>query len=355
MAARSNVRPFPMRNATIFHMKRVLIVTDAWYPQVNGVVTVLAKMSAILEDRGYEVNRITPEGFISLPLPFYPEIQLALFPRRKVARIIRHFNPDAIHIATEGPLGLAARRYCLRHSIPFTTSYHTHFQLHIEARMGGMLTSGVNAWLRWFHRPAVHTMVATQSLKHILDNIKFEHIEIWPLGVDTSLFVRTNQTPIDDLTKPVFVYFGRLAAEKNVEEFLRLDLPGSLLVIGDGPDRPRLEKKYGASARFVGYKRGQELVDYLSGCDVFVFPSTTETFGLVIVEALALGIPVAAHNVMGPRDIITEGKDGYLDSDLREAALKCLTLSPDDCRAKASQYSWEHSADAFLSHLVYLH
>ncbi len=344
-----------MQNATMFSMKRVLIVTDAWHPQVNGVVTVLVKMSALLKDRGYFVHIIEPEEFVTLPLIFYPEIRLALFPKRKVSRLIKNFKPDAIHIATEGPLGFAARSYCMQHHIPFTTSYHTHFQLHIEARIGKILTRPVNAFLRWFHRPAAHTMVATQSLMDILTTIGLEHLEIWPLGVDAELFNRAKSKEAADLQKPVFMYFGRLTPEKNVEEFLKLELPGSKLVIGDGPDRPYLEKKYEKTATFVGYKRGQELVDWLSLSDVFVFPSVTETFGLVIVEALALGIPVAAHDVMGPRDIITQGKDGYLSRDLREAALKCLTLSPQDCRTKARQYSWEHSADAFLRHLVYLY
>lgn len=197
-------------------------------------------------------------------------------------------------------------------------------------------------------------MVSTESLKSELEISGFKNVVVVPLGVDVNHFVRNPASPLPKLSKPVFVYFSRLAPEKSPEEFLRLKMPGTKLVIGDGPDRKKLEKKYGKENMFVGYKRGQELVDWLSLADVFVFPSRTETFGLVVLEALACGIPVAAHDVMGPRDIITEGKDGYLSENLAEAAMKCLSLSRDDCRAKAIQYSWEHSAEAFIKNLAFI-
>ena len=338
-------------------MKKILLVTDAWAPHANGVTRVQDAHISFLKARGYEVAVIEPSQFNTIPLPTYSEIRLALFARRRIAKVIDEQQPDAIHLMTEGPLGWAARAVCMKKGIPFTTWYHTHFQLYVDVRLRGLLRP-VSALLRRFHSAAVRTMVSTESLKNNLESAGFKrNIVIVPLGVDTELFVRNPAAPPPaggPLPKPIFVYFGRLAPEKSPEEFLKLDLPGTKLVIGDGPLRAALEKKY-PDTRFLGrYKAGKEFVDQLSLCDVFVFPSRTETFGLVILEALACGIKVAAHDAMGPRDIITEGKDGYLSEDLRGAALNCLELSPLDCRKKAEQFSWEHSADAFLKNLFFV-
>ncbi len=332
-------------------MKKILFVTDAWRPQVNGVVRVLEAHLDILKKRGHEVSVIEPGQFMTVPMPFYPEIRLALFPRRRLARALDEFRPDAVHLMTEGPLGLAARAACRARGIPFTTWYHSHFQLYVDARLRGLLRP-VHAYLRWFHGAAARTMVSTETLKRELESTGFTNIAVVPLGVDVEHFARNPAPPLPPLSKPVFVYFSRLAPEKSPEEFLRLDLPGTKLVIGDGPLRDKLERKYGRKNKFIGYKHGKELVDWLSLCDVLVFPSRTETFGLVVVEALSCGIPVAAHDVMGPKDIITPGKDGYLGKDLKNDALKCLELSPADCRATALRYSWEHSVDAFLRTLA---
>jgi len=335
-------------------MKKIVFVTDAWTPQVNGVVRVLDALIPILTARGYETKLIEPGQFRTLALPLYPEIRLALFPRRRVKKLLETEQPDAICIVTEGPLGWAARAVCLEKGLPFITWYHSHFQLYVDARFRGFLRP-VMELVRRFHSRAVRTMVSTPSLKKELESAGFKNLVIMPLGVDTALFARNPAPPLAALPKPVFVYFSRLAPEKSPEEFLKLSLPGTKLVIGDGPLRKNLERKYGDKNKFVGYKHGQELVDWLSLSDVFVFPSLTETFGLVALEALACGIPVAAHDVMGPRDIITEGKDGYLSKNLQEASVKCLELSPEDCRAKALQYSWERSADEFLKNLIPLH
>lgn len=334
-------------------MKKILLVTDAWEPQVNGAVRVLNALLPLLRARGYEVTVIEPGQFKTLRMPMYPEIRLALFSRRRIGSILDELRPDAVCLVTEGPLGWAARAVCIKRGIPFTTWYHTHFQFYVDVRLRGLLRP-VYALIRRFHSAAARTMVSTESLKRELESTGFKNVVIMPLGVDTELFTRNTASPLPPLPKPVFVYFSRLAPEKSPEEFLKLDLPGTKLVIGDGPLREKLEREYGKENKFVGYKHGQELVDWLSLTDVFVFPSRTETFGLVALEALACGVPVAAHDVMGPRDIITQGKDGYLGDDLRDAALKCLDLSPSDCRAKALQYSWEHSADVFIKKLIFI-
>lgn len=334
-------------------MKRILLVTDAWTPQVNGVPRVLDAHIKALKERGYEVSVIEPNQFTTIPLPMYPEIRLALFARRRVAEMIEKLHPDAIHIVTEGPLGWAVRSVCIKNGIQFTTWYHTKFQLYVDVRLHGLL-GPIYSLMRRFHSKAVRTMVSTEGLKSELEAEGFKNVVVVPLGVDIEQFVRNPYPSLPSLPKPIFVYFSRLAPEKSPEEFLKLKLSGTKLVIGDGPDRKKLEEKYGRENKFVGYKRGQELVDWLSLCDVFIFPSRTETFGLVVLEALACGIPVAAHSVMGPRDIITEGKDGYLSENLAEAAMKCLALSRDDCRAKALQYSWEHSADEFIKNLQFI-
>jgi glycosyltransferase involved in cell wall biosynthesis len=330
-------------------MKKLLIVTDAWRPQVNGVVRVIEEQTPFLVRQGWEVVLIEPGQFMSIPMPLYPEIMLALFPRRRVSKLIKHLNPDAIHLATEGPLGFAARRVCMREGIPFTTWYHTHFQLYVDVRIPGLMPL-IWWFLRRFHSGAARTFVSTKSLQKQLERRGFKNLCVVPLGVDTNRFIKS-KTPTT-LPKPVFMYLGRLAPEKNPEEFLQLNLPGTKLVVGDGPDRARLEKKYRNSALFVGYKQGKELVDWLSQAEVLVFPSRTETFGLVALEALSCGIPVAAHDVMGPRDIITHGVDGYLSEDLSDAAQKCLGLDPNNCRKKAELFSWQHSAEEFIKNVA---
>jgi len=329
---------------------RVLISTDAWAPQVNGVVRTLETLGQELQRFGHEVQFVTPDGFRTVPMPTYPEIRLALFARRAVGRVIKDFKPDAIHIATEGPLGLATRRNCMRRGISFTTSFHTRFPEYIHARFG-VPTSWSYAGLRWFHGPATAVMVATRTLERDLAARGFKNLRLWSRGVDTELF-KPGLKDWLDLPRPVFLYVGRVAIEKSVEEFLKLKLPGSKLVVGDGPQLGELRVKY-PQVRFTGPKFGQELARYYAASDVFVFPSRTDTFGLVILEALASGLPVAAHPVQGPIDIIG-GNDavGALSEDLGTAALAAMRLKPEACRTFAMGFSWEACTRQFLAHLA---
>ena len=334
-------------------MKKLLLVTDAWSPQKNGVVVALQELKHGLEQRGYKVVVVHPGLFKSVPLLLYPEIHIALLPGGKLRKILETEKPDYIHIATEGPLGLAARSWCLKNKHSFTTAYHTHFPFYIGMYASKiLLPKAAESYLRWFHNASTTTMVHTGTLLTELSKKGFTHMVYSPLGVDLKLFRRNPAPDLPSLKKPVFVYFGRLAKEKNVEEFLEAKLPGTKLVIGDGPHRKNLEALNTPHVIFTGYKKDQQLVDWLSLCDVLVFPSRSETFGLVVLEALAVGIPVAAHDVLGPRDIITSGVDGFLSEDLREAAQKCLKLSKERCVEKARLFSWDAAVETFIKNLA---
>ncbi len=335
-------------------MKKLLIVTDTWHPKVDGVVRSIDFRSRELKEMGYEVMVVHPGQFRTMPFPWYPELKMALFPNRSLGKILRDNNPDYIHIETEGTLGLAARSLCRRQGLRFTSSYHTHLQLYADvyARLPvRFLLRPAAAFLRWFHGAAVHTFVSTESLRQELLSQGFKNLVECPLGVDANLFVRNPDAPRQELERPVFAFFSRLAPEKSPENFLKLTLPGTKLVIGDGPDRKKLEKKY-PGAKFVGFQRGQDLVNWLSLVDVVVMPSRTETFGLVVIEALAMGIPVAAHNVIGPRDVIVHGVHGHLSDNLQQAAIDCLGLSAEDCRKRALEFSWKASAERYAHNLV---
>ncbi len=328
---------------------KLALISDAWRPQINGVVTTLAKTCEALEGLGHTIERITPDRFSTWPCPSYPEIRLALGGGRKLRKILDAFRPDALHIATEGPLGLAARRYCRKRGLAYTTSLHTRFPEYVHMRFGIPLSWGY-AYLRWFHGRSVRVMVATQSLRAELQSKGFRNLVLWSRGVDTELFRPRSKDRIAD-AKPIFLYAGRVAIEKGVENFLKLDLPGSKYIVGDGPQREALQIKY-PRARFVGYKTGEPLAELIAAADVFVFPSRTDTFGLVMLEALASGVPVAAYPVQGPRDVLTDPRVGCLDEDLKYAALAALSLKADDCRRFALNYTWENCARQFLGHLA---
>src|SRR3989339_7851 len=321
-------------------MSKIILATDAWFPQVNGVVKCVEKMKEHLEKRGFEVVVLHPGLYFSMPTPFYPEIKISLFCKSKIKKIIEIENPDYIHIFTEGSIGLATRSVCLKNKLKFTTSQHTNFQIYIKhyLRVNIKIFSDlIFIYLRWFHNKSNAVMAITENLKKNFENRGFKNVFLWPLGVDTDLFVKNINSDIKErynFASPIFVYFGRIAKEKNVEEFLRLDLPGTKLVIGDGPIRKNLEKRYGEINIFVGYKMGQELVDFLSVCDVFVFPSLTDVFPLAIVEALACSLPVAGHNVMD-LDVLVTKDIGVLDKDLKKASMECLEIDCTKCREYA--------------------
>ena len=327
----------------------IMIVTDAWAPQINGVVRTLGTLVGELRAAGQQVILVTPDQFRTVPCPTYPEIRLALLPGRRIAELIETHRPDAIHIATEGPLGWAARNYCVRHDLPHTTAYHTRFPEYVRARFGVPLAVSY-AVVRRFHSAAHTMMVATRSVEDDLRERGFGRIRRWSRGVDTRLF-RPGLPPVYDLPRPIFLYVGRLAVEKNVEAFLALDLPGSKVAVGDGPQAEELKRRF-PKVLFPGLKRGEELAAHYADADVFVFPSRTDTFGLVLLEALASGLPVAAYPVAGPRDVLGGTPAGRLDEDLAVAARDALAIPRDLCRRTAETFSWSASARQFLDNLA---
>lgn len=325
---------------------RVLIVTDAWLPQVNGVVRTLTRLAQVLADQGVEARFLTPDGFRSLPLPFYREIRVALTTTGQVARRIASVAPDYIHIATEGPLGWLARRACLAEGLAFTTSYHTKFPEYLSARVP-VPERWSYALMRKFHNAGQGVMVATPSLGSDLARLGFTNIRPWTRGIDADLF-HPRQRESLGLPGPIFLCVGRVAVEKNLPAFLDLDLPGSKVVVGDGPELASLKERYPA-VHFLGARSMAELPRIYASADVFVFPSRTDTFGNVLLEAMASGCPVAAFPVTGPLDVVGDG--GVLSEDLREAALGALDVSREAARAEALPYSWPECARQFLDHL----
>jgi glycosyltransferase involved in cell wall biosynthesis len=330
---------------------RVAVVTDAWFPHVSGVATTIKATKEKLEEWGHTVLVIGPSDFkFTVPLPGYAEIKLALFADRELARKLDAFKPDAVHIAVDlGPLGLAARAYCMKRGMKFSTAYHTRFPEYVHVRTR-IPTAWTYAYMRWFHGRAVHTMVATESLKKELEGHGMKNLVLWHRGVDTELF-----KPDDPLSlvgaRPIFMYMGRVAPEKNLGAFLSLDLPGTKYVVGDGPNRKSLEKKYPKTI-FTGYKFGRELARHVAAADVFVFPSLTDTLGLVMLEANACGLPVAAFPSQASESVITNGVNGVVSKDLKQACLDALKLSRDKCRQYALSMGWDEPTRLFLDNLV---
>jgi glycosyltransferase involved in cell wall biosynthesis len=341
---------------------RIALATDAWFPQVNGVVRTLAATVAELDRRGYEVELITPARFMTLPMPGYNSIRLAVAPRFGARRILNQFRPDIVHIAAEGPIGWSARSWCKAHRVPFTSAFHTRFPDYAAVRTG---VSAERFWpvMQRFHAPSRAVLAATETLAEELTARGIERVRPWSRGIDRWLF-RPDHKPhpaMVDLPRPILLNVGRIAAEKNLEAFLDLDTPGVKVVIGDGPDRARLEAAY-PSAVFLGSLGGEELASAYCAADCFVFPSRTDTFGLVVIEALACGLPVAAYPVAGPLDIVgRSGRGpaadfaatiGVLDEDLRLAIDRALQLDRVAAAVYGARFSWEAATDQFLAALA---
>ncbi len=331
-------------------MTRITVVTDAWHPQVNGVVRSIERTNAELIAMGAEVTMVTPDLFRTLPLPSYPEIRVTISTYRRVAREIKRGQPSYVHIATEGPLGLKARKWCRRNGMPYTTSYHTRFPEYVAARLP-VPKAWLYAFVRRFHNGGAGCMVATDTLAAELSARGFRNLMRWGRGIDAELFhPRPAEEGVFDLPRPIFLNVGRIAVEKNLEAFLALDLPGSKVVVGDGPQRASLERRY-PDVHFAGVKVGEDLARAYASADVFVFPSRTDTFGNVVLEALASGLPVAAYPVMGPLDILGDSDAGMLDDDLRAACLGALTLNRATARELALSFTWRRSAMQFLDNI----
>ena len=332
---------------------RIMLITDAWEPQVNGVVRTLKRVIAEGEAMGHEFHIVSPEGFKTFPLPTYSEIRIAPWAKSQIEERFHAFEPEAVHIATEGPLGWAARAICLKNKFPFTTSYHTRFPEYVSARFPVPVSWGYS-YVRSFHKFSGRVMVATPSMREELEARKFHNVVAWSRGVDTELFHpsrrRDNFEPFAGLPRPIFLNVGRVAVEKNIETFLKQDLPGSKVVVGDGPQLAELKAKY-PKAVFLGAKFGEDLADCFANADVFVFPSLTDTFDLVILEAMASGTPVAAFDAPGPKDIIPGSDAGVIDADLKAACLGALGCDRGVTRTYAEGYSWRACAEAFINNL----
>lgn len=324
---------------------RILIVSDAWAPQVNGVVTSLAALVAELRGLGHQVKLLSPADFRSVPCPTYPEIPL-VWDLWRVGGAIRDFRPDCVHLATEGPLGWAARRWLVKRGLAFSSAIHTRFPEYVSTRWPWIAPRWGYAYLRAFHRPSQAVLVTTERLREEFAGWNLQRLRLWRKGVDTRLF-RPNETRPRPV-RPVFLYVGRIAAEKNLQAFLELDLPGEKRVVGDGPQREMLQRQY-RQVRFLGYRHGQALAEAYQDASVLVFPSRTDTYGLVMLEALACGTPVAAFPVAGPLDVLLQGQSGMMDENLRAACLAALKLDRGRCAELAAAQSWRASALEFLA------
>ena len=328
---------------------RIVLISDAWHPQINGVVTTVTNTVAALNKLGHEVELITPDRFKTYPWPGYPDVGMAFLCGPRLRPIIEAFKPDAIHLVTEGSIGYAARRYCREFGYRYTSSYLSRFPEYFKLRTGFPMWLSA-AYLRWFHNESSRVMVATASLEDEMRQKGYQRLARWSRGVDTELFRPRDKDFIKD-PRPIFMFTGRVAIEKNIEAFLKLDLPGTKYVVGDGTHKDLLAKKY-PTVRFPGYQQGENLARLRAAADVFVFPSLTDTFGVVLLEALASGIPVAAYPVQAPKDVITDSEVGVLNNDLKYAAMTALSLNPQTCRRYALDYTWGECTQQFVDNLV---
>lgn len=330
---------------------KILIITDAWYPQVNGVCRTLKNLGEQLKILNHQVEYIEPGQFLTIPMPKYNEIRLAINVWPKVGKMIKTCNPDIIHIATEGPIGIAAKRYCVKNKLKFTTSYHTQFDKYLKLYYPYLPIKLVQKFLKNFHNQAEKILVTTKSMKEELIKMGFDEnkMVVWTRGADHGSFKDAKKIPLQ-YKRPIYLYVGRVSIEKNIRAFLDLDLVGTKLVVGKGPDLDKLKEEY-PDVVFKGERTNGELASYFASSDVFVFPSKTDTFGIVIIEALQCGLPVAAYPVEGPKDIFEGMKTGALNNDLRKAALDALKINRQSCIEHAKKYTWANCTKIFLEHI----
>lgn len=331
-------------------MSKILIITDAWKPQVNGVVTVIENIKIELEKKWHIVNLITPEDFVNFPCPTYKEIKLSIATTWKMKKKINNFDADFIHIATEWPIWMAWRQVCKENKYKFTSAFHTRFHEYINYRTG-ISASLILELMRLFHRRSQSVLVTTESQKNELLENGFKNVEIYPLGIKWDIWNFSWNNPISDLKWPIFTYLWRVAIEKNIEEFLNVEIKWTKIVIWDWPQKEKLEKKY-PEVKFLWYKSGEELSDILSCSDVYVFPSLTDTFGLTIIEAMKCWLPVAAFNVQGPKDIITNWFDWFVGDNLKENMENCLKIDRKNPKKTAKKYTWEKASEKFLEYQI---
>ena len=331
---------------------KILIVTDAWYPQVNGVCRTLKNLGDELKKIGHQVEYIEPNQFFTVPMPKYNEIKLSINVWPRVGRLISKADADIIHIATEGPIGIFAKRYCVKSKLKFTTSYHTQFDKYLKLYYPYLPIKLAQKFLKGFHSKAEKILVTTQSMKDELQEIGFEKdkMVVWTRGANHGAFQKPKKINLE-YKRPIYLYVGRVSIEKNIRAFLDLELEGTKLVVGKGPDLDKLKKEY-PEAIFKGERTNGELASYFASSDVFVFPSKTDTFGIVIIEALKCGLPVAAYPVAGPKDIFNGTNIGSLNNDLKKAALEALKSDRSACIEHAKKYTWENCAKIFLNSAV---
>ena len=331
---------------------KILIVTDAWYPQVNGVCRTLKNLGDELKKIGHQVEYIEPNQFFTVPMPKYNEIKLSLNVWPRVGKLISKADADIIHIATEGPIGIFAKRYCVKNKLKFTTSYHTQFDKYLKLYYPYLPIKLAQKFLKGFHSKAEKILVTTQSMKDELQEIGFDKdkMVVWTRGANHGAFQKPKKINLE-YKRPIYLYVGRVSIEKNIRAFLDLDLEGTKLIVGKGPDLDKLKKEY-PEAKFKGERTNGELASYLASSDVFVFPSKTDTFGIVIIEALKCGLPVAAYPVAGPKDIFNGTNIGSLNNDLKKAALEALKSDRSACIEHAKKYTWENCAKIFLNSAV---
>ena len=331
---------------------KILIVTDAWYPQVNGVCRTLKNLGDELKKIGHQVEYIEPNQFFTVPMPKYNEIKLSLNVWPRVGKLISKADADIIHIATEGPIGIFAKRYCVKNKLKFTTSYHTQFDKYLKLYYPYLPIKLAQKFLKGFHSKAEKILVTTQSMKDELQEIGFDKdkMVVWTRGANHGAFQKPKKINLE-YKRPIYLYVGRVSIEKNIRAFLDLDLEGTKLIVGKGPDLDKLQKEY-PEAKFKGERTNGELASYFASSDVFVFPSKTDTFGIVIIEALKCGLPVAAYPVAGPKDIFNGTNIGSLNNDLKKAALEALNSDRSACIEHAKKYTWENCAKIFLNSAV---